>query len=360
MGCRIPRRGFVPLPGCRLLPRGQARVMRDAGSSAANTTDVATELPRYDDLPAAGRGGRSGWGLFGADDSLGLMNLQTAASVLAAKELIRKGAVFSLNAELNAVDPPIDPDRSTVRHRVLHQPDPGFPDLDDVLDNFFLQGSSQWDSLAHVAYTPGVFYNGVTDDDVLMRHRNTIDHLARRGIVGRGVLLDLERTLNDAGGSYTAEGSTAFGISDLERARKRAGIEYSPGCILLIRTGFLGWYRAQPWGARRRIAADLHAPGIEHTEDMARYLWDNQIMTVASDTFAVEVWPPAWGDDDAPFGFLHRVLIGQFGMPLGELWHLDDLAADCDRDGVCEFFLTSAPLNVPGGIGSPPNALALK
>ena len=47
-------------------------------------------------------------------------------------------------------------------------------------------------------------------------------------------------------------------------------------------------------------------------------------------------------------------------MALGELWHLDDLAADCDQDGVCEFFLASAPLNVRGGIGSPPNALALK
>ena len=47
-------------------------------------------------------------------------------------------------------------------------------------------------------------------------------------------------------------------------------------------------------------------------------------------------------------------------MALGELWHLDDLAADCAVDGVCEFFLASAPLNVRGGIGSPPNALALK
>jgi kynurenine formamidase len=104
----------------------------------------------------------------------------------------------------------------------------------------------------------------------------------------------------------------------------------------------------------------LRAPGIEHTEDMARYLWDSQIMAIAADTYAVEVWPPAREDVPAPFGFLHRVLIGQFGMALGELWHLDDLAADCDRDGVCEFFLASAPPNVRGGIGSPPNALALK
>ena len=53
-------------------------------------------------------------------------------------------------------------------------------------------------------------------------------------------------------------------------------------------------------------------------------------------------------------------MIGQFGMALGELWWLDDLAADCAEDGVYEFMLTSAPLNARGGIGSPPNALAIK
>jgi kynurenine formamidase len=334
--------------------------MEDAGSARVTTTDVPAELPRYDDLPAAARGGRSGWGLFGPTDSLGLLNLQTNASVLAATSLVRTGKVFPLNAEIDAVNPPLDEDRAMVRHRVLHQPGPGFPDLDDVLDNFFPQVSSQWDSLAHVAYTPGVFYNGASDDDVLTGNRNTIDHWARRGIVGRGVMLDLDRALNSAGRSYTPQGSTAFSVADLEHARMRAGIDFSPGCIVLVRTGFLGWYRRQSWRDRKRVAADLRAPGIEHTEDMARYLWDNQIMAIASDTFAVEVWPPAWGREAAPFGFLHRVLIGQFGMALGELWHLDDLAADCDQDGVCEFFLCSAPLNVPGGIGSPPNALALK
>jgi len=93
---------------------------------------------------------------------------------------------------------------------------------------------------------------------------------------------------------------------------------------------------------------------------LARAFGCARVVAIASDTYAVEVWPPAWGEESAPFGFLHRVLIGPFGMALGELWHLDDLAADCDQDGVCEFFLASAPLNVRGGIGSPPNALALK
>ena len=79
---------------------------------------------------------------------------------------------------------------------------------------------------------------------------------------------------------------------------------------------------------------------------------------VASDTFAVEVFPPDFAERRP--GFLHRMLIGQFGMALGELWWTEDLAADCAADGVYEVFLVSAPLHARGGIGSPPNALAIK
>jgi hypothetical protein len=47
-------------------------------------------------------------------------------------------------------------------------------------------------------------------------------------------------------------------------------------------------------------------------------------------------------------------------MPLGELWDLDELAEECARDGIYEFMLASAPLYVPGGVGSPANAYAIK
>jgi hypothetical protein len=57
-----------------------------------------------------------------------------------------------------------------------------------------------------------------------------------------------------------------------------------------------------------------------------------------------------------PFGYRHRVLTGQFGLALGELWWLEDLALSCRRDGPYEMFLTAAPINVPGGTGSPANA----
>lgn len=316
--------------------------------------------PPYDDLPPASRGGRSGWGLFGPDDSVGLLNLQTPARVLEAASLVRKGAVFALNAALDAIDPPLDSDRGMPRHHLVHQPGKDLEDFDDLLDNFYPQASSQWDSLAHIAYAPGIFYNAATDADIVKGARNTIDHWARRGIVARAVLLDLARSFEADGIEYEPNERTAFSPADLERARERAGVAYSTGCVIVLRTGFVARYCRRPRAQRRTIAQSPRAPGIEHTEAMARYLWDSGAMAVASDTFAVEVWPPDLRTEASPFGFLHRVLIGQFGMALGELWELEDLAADCAGDGVHEFLLTSAPMNSVGGVGSPANALAIK
>jgi len=46
-------------------------------------------------------------------------------------------------------------------------------------------------------------------------------------------------------------------------------------------------------------------------------------------------------------------------MNIGELWDLKALSAHCAKAKRYTFLLTSIPLNVPGGIGSPPNALAI-
>jgi hypothetical protein len=104
----------------------------------------------------------------------------------------------------------------------------------------------------------------------------------------------------------------------------------------------------------------LTAAGVEHSEEMAEYLWDLHISAIVSDSPSVEVWPPDWSEEAQPFGFLHHTLIGLFGMALGELWWLADLADDCRSDARYTMFLASAPLNVPGGVSSPANAVAFK
>jgi hypothetical protein len=55
----------------------------------------------------------------------------------------------------------------------------------------------------------------------------------------------------------------------------------------------------------------------------------------------------------------HDYLLSFWGTPLGEFWDLEKLAETCAKMGRYSFFFTSAPLNVPGGVASPPNALAV-
>jgi kynurenine formamidase len=317
-----------------------------------------SELPRYQDLPAAPRGGRSAWGLFGPDDNLGLVNLMTPERVAAAARLVRTGRMFPLDLPLGSVAPTLAKYRGTPRHTIVHQP--GTAGFDDLYDNFYPQASSQWDSLGHVGYAPDEFYNGATEADVQSGARNTIDHWARHGIAGRAILLDIPRAMAEAGREYEPGAAAAIGVAELELARQRTGLEFAAGDIILLHTGFAPWYSEQSVAVRERLHGRVIAPGLAHTEAVGEYLWDTHAAAIASDTFAVEVWPVDPSPAAHPFGFLHHLLIGQFGMALGELWWLKDLADSCAADGVYESFLVSVPMNAPGGIGSTANAMAIK
>jgi len=71
----------------------------------------------------------------------------------------------------------------------------------------------------------------------------------------------------------------------------------------------------------------------------------------------MEVRPNEIADSFQP---LHQVCIPNMGLTIGEIFFLDDLAADCARDGVYEFFFTAPPLPITGAVGSPINPLAIK
>lgn len=46
-------------------------------------------------------------------------------------------------------------------------------------------------------------------------------------------------------------------------------------------------------------------------------------------------------------------------MPIGECWDLEELSDTCERLGRWSFMLVSQPLNLHGGVASPPNATAI-
>jgi kynurenine formamidase len=315
-----------------------------------------TELPSYDELPRTSAGAPQAWNLFGAEDNVGMFNLQTPEGVVEAATLVRKGSVFSLNAPLDLFSPALSPHRSPPRHHTTAIEAPWFVAVDDVIDNFYPQSGSQWDALAHVSSGTDGFYNGATLEEVRSGQRNGIDHWARRGIAGRAVVLDLEAVHPD----YDRSTDYAFTVEDLERARIAGGIEYRAGDVIVLNTGFAEWYSGLDAMQRMTFTHNVTTPGVEHSEEICRYFWDAHPAAIVTDTYAVEVFPPKIGPDAGPFGFIHQLLIGGFGIALGELWWLADLVADCRADGIWECFLVSAPLNVSGGIGSTANALAIK
>lgn len=319
---------------------------------------AAAPLPTYKELPKGVSGAGSAWSLFGENDELGLMNLQTADRILAATQLPRTGKVFSLSAPMELFDPPFFPSRTPPRHKLLGGHPRGF---DDVIDSYYPQGSSQIDSLAHIGPANGVFYGGATREDILAGRRSSIDAWSQKGIVGRGILLDVSDILGmGPGGEPRVNQRVPVTVADLEAARERTGLTFSPGDILLLYTGFVDWYRAQPMQVRRAYAANVLNAGIDQSEEMAEYLWDLHISMIAADNVALEAWPPDESDAAYPFGFMHTVLIGEFGLALGELWDLGALAASCRRDAVHDCLVVSAPIRAHGGAGSPANALALK
>ena len=316
-------------------------------------------IPKFAQLPTVGSTTeKHAWDVFGRNDQLGTVNLLTPELVRKAATLVRTGRVINLNLPLNFPITLYGGFRSGYRHHI----EVGRGSRDDYVDNFAMQGSSQWDSLRHIRFREFGYYGGRQDEDLDGQGELGIENWAQHGIIGRGVLLDaagyMERrgTPLDQTRKFTMDG--AF----LEEVAKAENVQLASGDILLLRTGWLTWYKNLDTAGREALRNTLHpgeggmaCPGLDPSQATAGWVWDRQLAAIASDNVALEALPV-----DPSIGFQHRRLIALQGLPIGEVWELDELARDCANDGVYEFMLVSAPLNLPGGVGSPPNAYALK
>ena len=315
-------------------------------------------LPSYAQLPVrAGAPAGAAWGVFGDQDEVGTINLLTPARVLASKASIKSGKVFSLNLPIDVPNPPLFT-RQAHRHTIKNFGGAMEFVLDDYLDNFYPQASSQWDALCHVMHPELGAYNGVPKNEITGRggKRLGIDNLAKRGIAGRGVLADIARYYESVGKSIDYMTAQSIPLEDLEATLKYQKSPLRNGDILLIRTGWTEFYYGLSDMQKEELARETVVPGIEGSDRVAKWLWDHHLAAVAADSPALEALPKPEGNAE----FLHFHMLAFFGMPIGEMWNLEELAADCARDKQYEFFVTSAPMHIPGGVGSPPNALAIK
>lgn len=309
----------------------------------------------------AGRPGEpNNWGRWGDLDELGTTNLIGSEQVLAAASLIREGRVFSLATPLDGTGP-VHATRSKPVHLFsftgadfvvggrLGKEAPGYQGSDDYILTP-LHGTTHWDALAHSA-SEDALYNGFwagTVESWAGAKRLGIQNLTDR-LIGRGVLLDLARHQ----GVERLAGGHAITPEQLDACAADAGVEIRPGDLLLLRTGSLAWFYtledAAPFWAEG-------SPGVG--AGCVQWLRDADIGALAADNFAVEVEPAEPGAETIyP---LHKRLIRDLGLPLGELWWLDDLAADCAADGRYEFFLAAPPLKVTNASGAPVSPIAIK
>ena len=317
-------------------------------------------LPRYEELPiAAGLPERSSWSLWGEHDQLGTINLLTEERALRAVETVKRGVTFPLSWPLELPAPALW-GRPNLEHHVTTM----YPYvIDDSVNHLSPQASSQWDALCHVGHPVHGFYNGATEVEVTSSQnpRNGIENVARKGIVGRGVLLDVARHWRNTGRELRADATVELTPDDLEEVRVAQQVHFEAGDILLIRTGWMEWYEQADERKRAQVTRDsitnnVASPALAGTEEIVAWLSDNHYSAVAADNPVLEAWPHAFEPDT----YLHFRIIPLLGMTIGELWYLEDLAFDCADDGRFDFLLTSAPLNLRGGTGSPPNALAIK
>jgi kynurenine formamidase len=292
----------------------------------------------------------SNWGRWGSDDELGTLNLVTPECVAHGASLARTGRVFDLGYTLSSNGPQIGlGGRINPVHLMSMTGQTSFPDGGGFADDFIfmpLQCATQWDGLAHVFYDERC-YNDVPASSITARgaERLAIDRLAR-GVIGRGVLLDIARLR----GVECLPSDYGIGPADLDEAVERQQVEVRSGDILLLRTG---WTTKFGVGSPEEFMGP--EPGV--TLDACRWLHAHDVAALACDNWAVELYPS--GDRDARMP-VHYVLIRDLGMTLGEMFDLEALAADCASDGIYECLLCAPVLKVANGVGTPLNPLAVK
>lgn len=309
------------------------------------------------------------------EEGLGRLVLLTPDVVAsAAASCIKTGRRVSLNWDLTKLDV-ANFNRAPAQHHIV--PLLNGTAYDDIYV-FNPQQSSQWDGLRHFSAPfpteenpkRRLFYGGVTSAEIEDRKitRIGMQYWAKQGICGRGVLLDYVSYAERHGIEYSTFSDHGLSLHTLLEIAKEERVTFRHGDILFVRIGVTKEWDTKMTTADKLAYAQSSAPlhaGVEGTEEVLRWIWNTRFSAVASDAISFEVYPPKEshsrnGDQmDIPGVFLHEYLIAGWGMPVGELFDLEELSRICQEENRWDFFAVSSPLNMPGGVSSPPNCIAI-
>lgn len=318
-----------------------------------NKLPTYAQLMQREDAP---RG--STWGLFGSCDRRGATNLVGPEQVVYAASLIRTGRIFGLDYPLDAFAPPLASTREEPVQSVFSR----HPAHRDESLHLYTQASSQIDGLRHRRHATHGFYNGLSDVDVDEHGALGVSDWGNTGIVGRGVLIDLEEYYLESGFEPDHAQGVAFSLHDVQKAWERTGLVPRTGDMLVINTGWAAWYLGLDAAKQRNVRDEKRFSGLAQDREFIAWCWDRGVAGLFSDSYALEVLPANEKSefaDELDHGMMHQELLALMGYPIGELWRLNELVQHCRFTKQYEFMLSIKPLNMPGGVGSPCNAMAL-
>jgi kynurenine formamidase len=202
------------------------------------------------------------------------------------------------------------------------------------------------DALSHQFWNRRL-YNDRPATDVTTRTgagSGSVEPLAR-GLVGRGVLLDVPRAL----GRSWLEPGEGIGPDELDRIAATTGVAVGPGDILLVRTG------RDARAAARGATDPLRDGSAGLTASCLPWLRAHDVAVLGSDVQA-DVMEPGGAPHPMP---VHAGALALLGLPLIDNLLLEDLASACAELDRWTFLLTIAPLALRRATGSPVNPIAL-
>jgi kynurenine formamidase len=302
------------------------------------------------------------WGRWGADDEVGSLNFLTPAEVLRGVSEVRDGKVFTLQRVIGGPGgDPVWPGRTeAVRSQVFDEsswreggdaePQPGDWHCADDRIEMYLQGSTQYDALGHL-WHDGQIYNGYdAETTVGGLEKASVEAIGTRGVVGRGVLLDIAR---HRGVDHLGTGDT-IGIDELLDCARTQGSEIQPHDIVVVRTNHVQRFYDDK---EAFYSGDFVEPGLVYSPQLVDWFHRMEIPNLVTDCIANET---TIDPNNGCSLVLHNALMRNLGVAFTEICDLEALAADCAEDGRYTFLYAAAPLKVHKASGSPVNPLAMK
>lgn len=303
----------------------------------------------------------SNWGKWGSDDEIGSLNYLTPAEVMRGIRHVKQGKVITLQRLINhPKGDPVSQGRTQARMSMLtdesswdKQGAPRLPGgvhyADDYIETF-LHGCGHYDGLGHVWYD-GKIWNGYDARTTVggMRKAGVLP-IAEKGVVGRGVLLDMARYR----GKAALEKGETFTHEDLEACAASQGTKIENRDILLVRTGFLNAFYEV---GREEFYEGFNEPGLTYSMELVRWFQGMEIPNLVTDTISNEV---TFEPNSGVVLALHCALMRNLGVVLTEIIDLNRLAEDCAADNQWTFLYVAAPLKVAQGTGSPVNPVVIK